>query len=665
MTDNNAAQTTVQSVITPNDQTVRKVFNSSRSYFIDIYQREYKWTEKQVKTLLNDLEVRFGLGKRSKTAPSDIQQEVLGVFDPYFLNTYLTHTSSSATSIVDGQQRLSTLLLVLIKLYQMLKKVEDSPENKGKTFASSTLGKLIFEEDDMGTATRFKIFNPNREATLRALIDGNMATGVDETQKRLIENFKIVSDYFDNYLASTDKKEYDLVKLTYYLYFLLDRVSIVEIRIDRQNDVAMIFEVVNDRGLGLKPYEILKGKFIGNLPAADKEAANKIWVELQNRYFSTELKNTTEVKIDLDDFFRIYFRAKFANGEAEYKSYETDYHYEIYRRPELRKHFGDFTDHQVMYDRIRYDIQYFADLYHEMRTDYSPTRPHLFYNKLQEQNQQYLLIMSAVKRNDTEKEEKIKTISAKFDQLHVILRLLGLYESNKFQLLIYSLNKELREKTNAECRTIFDNLILSTLKEEQLLDKNFTGSVADMFVYERFKGVRNSSVNFSKYVLMRIDRWLAELLDKPSYCTGALIEVEERFNKTNRRRYGMHLEHIYAYNDPNRTLFPDPVTGVFDVAGFEQVRNKLGMVLLLKDLQNISSNNDVYTDKVTDYTMSDIIWNQVLAGHLPGVDFKVLPAPFQNGEVKPDPTTGVFPVNMVEERQKLMFEAIKTIWANV
>ena len=127
----------------------------------------------------------------------------------------------------------------------------------------------------------------------------------------------------------------------------------------------------------------------------------------------------------------------------------------------------------------------------------------------------------------------------------------------------------------------------------------------------------------------------------------------------------MHLEHIYAYNDPNRTLFPDPVTGVFDVAGFEQVRNKLGMVLLLKDLQNISSNNDVYTDKVTDYTMSDIIWNQVLAGHLPGVDFKVLPAPFQNGEVKPDPTTGVFPVNMVEERQKLMFEAIKTIWANV
>jgi uncharacterized protein with ParB-like and HNH nuclease domain len=87
MTDSLSSQTTVQKLITPHDQFIRAVFNTQRSYFIDIYQREYKWTEEQVKTLLNDLEVRFELGNRSRTAPKEIQQDVLEHFDPYFLNT--------------------------------------------------------------------------------------------------------------------------------------------------------------------------------------------------------------------------------------------------------------------------------------------------------------------------------------------------------------------------------------------------------------------------------------------------------------------------------------------------------------------------------------------------------------------------------------------------
>ena len=42
----------VRSLITPQDQTLRTVFNAQRSYLIDIYQREYKWTEENVRTLL-------------------------------------------------------------------------------------------------------------------------------------------------------------------------------------------------------------------------------------------------------------------------------------------------------------------------------------------------------------------------------------------------------------------------------------------------------------------------------------------------------------------------------------------------------------------------------------------------------------------------------------
>jgi hypothetical protein len=94
---------------------------------------------------------------------------------------------------------------------------------------------------------------------------------------------------------------------------------------------------------------------------------------------------------------------------------------------------------------------------------------------------------------------------------------------------------------------------------------------------------------------------------------------------------------------------------LFDEAGFEQTRNQMGMVLLLKDLQNLSSNNDVYRDKRNDYEMSDLIWNQLLVGHLPSVDVKVLPKELQEAEVEAD-ATGAFPKDKVEQRQRLFFE---------
>ncbi len=665
MPDNNPSQTTVQKLITPHDQFIRSVFNTQRSYYIDIYQREYKWTSEQVKTLLNDLEVRFELGKREKVAPKEIQQDVLENFEPYFLNTYLTHTSPTATGIVDGQQRLTTLLLMLIKVYQILQQVEANPEAQGKTFKPGALRPLIFEEDDFGGATRFKIFNTNREVQLRALVDGENFTPKDETQKRLKENFAFVAAYYDKYFHSdSDPIGFDLPKLTYYISYLLDRVSIVEIRIERQDNVAMIFEVVNDRGLGLKPYEILKGKFIGNLPTKEKEEANQIWVDLQDLYYRTELRNTTETAISLDDFFRIYFRSKFAKSENDYVAFERDYHYEIYRRDDLRKYFGEFRDHSVLFGRIKNEILYFATLYQELRADYSPNRPYLLYNKLQDQNQQYLLIMSAVELNDPLREKKIHTISAKFDQLHIILRVLGVYDSNSFQRLIYGLNDSIRNKSEPECRKIFDRLIIKTLQDEERLEKHFTGGVTDIFTYERFKNMRNSSANFSKYLLMRIDRWLGEMLDKPSYCRTSASELEERFNRTGRKRYGMHLEHIYANNDANHALFVDPVTGVFDAALFDQTRNYLGMVLLLRDAQNISSGNDLYKDKLVDYAKSGIIWNELLAGHLAGVDAKLLPPQYQNASIAAGPT-GVFPKDKVEQRQKIFFEAMKAIWSQV
>ena len=186
---------TIRSVITPNDQFLRTVFSTSKAYFIDIYQREYKWTPENVVTLLRDIEARFSTGTCDQTDPKKIQAAVQEHFEPYFLNTYLTHSTANNIFIVDGQQRLTTFLLILIRLYQILKTFEDekdheedNPYFKQKTFSSNTLEKLIFETDDFGDADRFKIFNENREKTFRQIVNDEQVMATDETQKRISDN---------------------------------------------------------------------------------------------------------------------------------------------------------------------------------------------------------------------------------------------------------------------------------------------------------------------------------------------------------------------------------------------------------------------------------------------------------------------------------------------
>jgi len=665
-------ENTVRSVITPNDQFLRAVFSTSKAYFIDIYQREYKWNSENVETLLRDIESRFATGKRDKTEPRDIQAAVQERFEPYFLNTYLTHSTATSISIVDGQQRLTTFLLILIWLYQILKAFEASKKNHEKdedkdpyydqkTFSSGTLEKLIFESDDFGDAARFKIFNENREETFRQVVEEQQLSPTDETQQRISDNFETIKNYFEGFLGIKDTPgRYDIAKLTYYITYLLDRISIVEIKIEKQQNVATIFEVVNDRGLGLKPYEILKGKLIGNLPQPQKEQANRIWTRIQDDYFNAELKNSTESKLDLDNFFRTFFRAKFADSENAYEKFEDDYHYEIYRDLEIRRYFKDFTDTGLLYNRIVGDIQHFADLYLRLRTGYD--NEFLIYNKLLDQNQQYLLILSCMEAEDVDQEDKITGIARKFDQFHAILRLLDAYESSAFQRMIYPINRDIRNRSLREAEAVFDKILIQKLEEEEVLRKGELKMVSELFKDERFLGVKNRWTNFSKYVLMRIDRYLSQRLDKPSYAGGDLRELEEHFNKTTRRKYGMHLEHIYAYNDQNMALFTSDEHG-FNEQQFTSVRNRLGMVLLLKDRQNISSNNEIYTDKMETYKKSNFIWNELLVGHLHGVDARNLPEPLKVEPVQPD-STGAFPKNKVDERQRLLFNVIKHIWCD-
>jgi len=262
---------------------------------------------------------------------------------------------------------------------------------------------------------------------------------------------------------------------------------------------------------------------------------------------------------------------------------------------------------------------------------------------------------------DPKEAEKIVGIAKKFDQMHVILRLLGAYDSNDFQRLIYPLNRAVRDKSLDDAVPEFDKTLSTALTDAGLITAG-QYRAADLFQFERFKWASNKWLNFSKYILMRIDRYLSGLMDdKPSYASADLAELENRFNRNNLRQHGMHLEHIYTQHPKNKALFT--TDGILDETSFQQTRNRLGMVLLLRDRLNLSSNDEIYSDKLTTYSKSNMIWNELLAGSVPDVYMRNLPTDLVLGKIEPTPD-GVFPPDKVEERQEAVFAAIKAIWGS-
>ena len=99
--------------VTPDKQNIDSVF-SNTAYYIDFYQRDYRWTDEPIKRLLDDVYYKFK-EQYSRSKGMDPSKETISAKYPwYYLNTYVTNVVDGRVYVVDGQQRLTTLSLILI-----------------------------------------------------------------------------------------------------------------------------------------------------------------------------------------------------------------------------------------------------------------------------------------------------------------------------------------------------------------------------------------------------------------------------------------------------------------------------------------------------------------------------------------------------------------------
>ena len=141
-----------------------QTFLANTRYTIDYYQREYSWEDKQVSELLDDLSNAFMEDYEDTHDRYQVAQ-----YGRYFLGSMIICEKDGRRSIIDGQQRLTTLTLILMNLHQML---EDS-DQKGQVanlIFSMSFGKKSFNLDvDERTAVMDSLYSEGE-------YDGNYVT---------------------------------------------------------------------------------------------------------------------------------------------------------------------------------------------------------------------------------------------------------------------------------------------------------------------------------------------------------------------------------------------------------------------------------------------------------------------------------------------------------
>ena len=613
--------------IAPDKQNIDRVF-SNTTYHIDFYQRDYKWTAEPVLRLLDDVFFMFNQEYEKYSSLEPSTETIMAKYSWYYLNTYVTNIVEGRVYVVDGQQRLTTLTIILIKLYNKAKELEcdgDFTEWINSKITGFSGGKRSYWMNHEKSLDVLKDLFENKKE------HKEIDTSASITSVNLVNNYGSISKYIDNQL--TNKHRFET-----FVYFYLYRLVIINLSVE-QTEVPMVFEVINDRGVRLKPYEILKGKLLGQIDKLELDKYN------YNHLWESRVKQLNDFKEDeIDTFFRYYLKAKYSNSRKEGTLFDGDYHREMFTNSmnEILKLNHNSAEVKNFLDTT---FTYYSNLYIKVLDAYKNQNekyPSVFINKLNEMDGQFMLVLSACKLNDPQEDAKIEKVAYEIDRLFALLQLQNSYDSNAFYELLYKISEEIRDGDIEEIRPVFEKYLFSELNKR----RNSEITEGLQYAFFRNTGI-NLNMRFKRYYFARVEQFFSENLN-----LGMKHPIEDLVSKTGAKT-GFHIEHILSHNEENKAFFNN------DDDLFEQERNRLGGILLLKGRDNISSNNEPYTEKLKTYA-NTLYWNETLRedAYKSKLDMNDLKKKF-NLELQ---AMNQFGKDELEIRQRLLFAISQNIW---
>lgn len=253
-----------------NKKSVEALLGSGKSkpFVIPEYQRPYAWTDEQVETLFEDLwEFSATIGGTERDSS-------------YFLGSVVSYENEAGEQeIIDGQQRITSLFLLLRAIYT---KLIATPVSERTAEANNFIGKIeptIWRTNKLTGTVDYKeilltsrVVNNEGNDILRSILETGNA---DENAKdNYSKNYRNFQELFDKH--STDNP----LMVYQFIYALLNQAILLPITADNQDTALTIFSTLNDRGLPLSDADIFKAKIYNQLEAEEKKAFIARWKDL-------------------------------------------------------------------------------------------------------------------------------------------------------------------------------------------------------------------------------------------------------------------------------------------------------------------------------------------------------------------------------------------------
>ena len=273
--------------ISVNKQNVLELLSTGRTkpFIIPEYQRPYAWTEEQIETLFEDIwEFATTIGGLKNNGS-------------YFLGSIVSFENESGEQeIIDGQQRITSLFLLLRAIYTKLINGDDANTDAARNF----IGKIepaIWRTDNLTGKVDFSdilltskvVDNAGNEILRKILETGEADSKADDNYSK---NYLLFQRLYDKHCAESPLQIYD------FIYALLNQAILLPIGADSQDTALTIFSTLNNRGLPLSDADIFKAKIYNHLAEEEKENFITQWKTLE--------KEATEANESIQKLFYYY-----------------------------------------------------------------------------------------------------------------------------------------------------------------------------------------------------------------------------------------------------------------------------------------------------------------------------------------------------------------------
>ncbi|MEI5988999.1 hypothetical protein A5881_000486 [Enterococcus termitis] len=284
-----------------NKQSVKQLLESGKKqrFVIPEYQRSYAWTDEQIQVLFDDLveftEENLDYGKDG-TGHTKSKYE-----STYFLGTIVSYENDrNEQEIIDGQQRITSLFLLLRALYTKLKSMAETLEvNNFKTQIEACL----WEQDELTAKVNYE------EILITSKVMGDAGNEVfssilmtGKTEKLAKDNYSLNYELFLELIEKYATAQPEL--LFRFMHNTLNKAILLPITADSQDTALTIFSTLNDRGLALSDADIFKAKIYNHLDQNGKEEFIEFWQQLDE-----EASNANESIQKLFYYYMFYLRA--------------------------------------------------------------------------------------------------------------------------------------------------------------------------------------------------------------------------------------------------------------------------------------------------------------------------------------------------------------------